>query len=73
MTNATCPECGPVEGWDEDGCCLMCGHDVPEAQGPPLCADCLARGREVPADYWRGGVHPQCANCNAGNEDATTT
>lgn len=31
MPTGTCPECGPVAGWDEDGCCRTCGHDVPEA------------------------------------------
>lgn len=23
-----CPDCGPVNGCDEDGCCKACGHDV---------------------------------------------
>ena len=32
---AVCFECGPVTAWDEDGCCLGCGDDLPNAHGHP--------------------------------------
>lgn len=44
---ADCPECGPQDRVDEDGCCLMCGRDAMVYPDSTPCKACGGTGQDL--------------------------